>query len=364
MSAKDKAGASAEPAKEPLSRLLIHTDAVESASVSRIKQMLEKGQDDEKILAMKQTISMLLSGQPAPQLLVPIIRFVMPSKNHTIKKLVLLYLEVVDKNNDDGTFILVVNGLLRDLNYPNEYVRGSCLRFLGSLRQPDLLVPLLESVRQNLQHRNAYVKRQAVIALHAIHDQYPHLLPDAPDLLYEVLQSSEDDNVCKRNAFMALFSVDRDKALEYINNQLDSALSLGEILQLVLLQLIRRAVLANPEQRGRYLRTVHTLLSAPSVAVQYEAAHTLTALTSAPTAVRAATQTYLKILVSASDNNVKLVVLDRLLQLRKSHSKVLQRLVMDVLRALQSPAADIRAKTPNWQWIWCPQSTLERSFLL
>jgi len=79
--------------------------------------------------------------------------------------------------------------------------------------------------------------------------------------------------------------------------------------------------------------------------VQYEAAHTLTVLSNAPTAIRAAAQCYLKLLVSASDNNVKLVVLDRLLQLRKGHIKVLQRLVMDVLRALQSPAPDIRSKT-------------------
>ena len=94
MASKDKPANTAE-AKEPLSRLLVHNDAVESASVSKIKSMLEKGSDEDKIFAMKQTIAMLLSGQPAPQLLVPIIRFVMPNKNHTLKKLVLLYLEVL-----------------------------------------------------------------------------------------------------------------------------------------------------------------------------------------------------------------------------------------------------------------------------
>lgn len=94
MAAKKGEDKPSEPPKEPLSRLLVHSDAVESAPISKIKQQLEKGNDDEKILALKQTISLLLSGQPAPQLLIPIIRFVMPSKNHTIKKLVLLYLEV------------------------------------------------------------------------------------------------------------------------------------------------------------------------------------------------------------------------------------------------------------------------------
>ena len=48
-----------------------------------------------------------------------------------------------------------------------------------------------------------------------------------------------------------------------------------------------------------------------------------------------------------SDNNVKLIVLDRLMSLRgvAAHEKVLQDLVMDILRVLSSPDLEVRKKT-------------------
>lgn len=48
-----------------------------------------------------------------------------------------------------------------------------------------------------------------------------------------------------------------------------------------------------------------------------------------------------------SDNNVKLIVLDRLIALKNSptHQKVLQDLVMDILRVLASADIEIRKKT-------------------
>lgn len=60
-------------------------------------------------------------------------------------------------------------------------------------------------------------------------------------------------------------------------------------------------------------------------------------LLAAPTAIKAAASTYIHLLVKESDNNVKMIVLDRLMELQKKHSKILQRLAMDILRALVSP---------------------------
>ena len=51
------------------------------------------------------------------------------------------------------------------------------------------------------------------------------------------------------------------------------------------------------------------------------------------------------LLNSQSDNNVKLIVLERLAELKKRHSKVLQEVLMDILRALASPNIDICQKT-------------------
>ena len=86
------------------------------------------------------------------------------------------------------------------------------------------------------------------------------------------------------------------------------------------------------------------MLSSPSAAVSYEAAWTLVSLSSAPTAVRAAAVTYTNLLNSQNDNNVQLIVLERLEALKTKHPKIIQELLMDVLRALSSPNPDICRK--------------------
>ena len=49
-------------------------------------------------------------------------------------------------------------------------------------------------------------------------------------------------------------------------------------------------------------------------------------------------------IVKESDNNVKLIVLDRLVAMKDSpaHERVLQELVMDVLRVLASPDLEVQ----------------------
>lgn len=59
-------------------------------------------------------------------------------------------------------------------------------------------------------------------------------------------------------------------------------------------------------------------------------------LSSAPTAIKAAASCYIELVVKESDNNVKLIVLDRLIAMKDSsvYERVLQDLVMDILRVL------------------------------
>jgi coatomer subunit beta len=62
----------------------------------------------------------------------------------------------------------------------------------------------------------------------------------------------------------------------------------------------------------------------------------LVTLSNAPTAIKAAASCYIELVVKESDNNVKLIVLDRLITMKDSlnHERVLQDLVMDILRVL------------------------------
>lgn len=75
---------------------------------------------------------------------------------------------------------------------------------------------------------------------------------------------------------------------------------------------------ANPGERSRFIRCIYSLLNSQSAAVRYEAAGTLVTLSSAPTAIKAAATCYIELIVKESDNNVKLIVLDRLVALKVS----------------------------------------------
>eukprot|EP00965_Chrysotila_dentata_P243261 6205327-Pleurochrysis_carterae.AAC.1 len=54
---------------------------------------------------MKTLISLQLNGEVMPKLLMTVIRFVVPSDDHKLKKLLLIYWEVVDKTGSDGKLL-------------------------------------------------------------------------------------------------------------------------------------------------------------------------------------------------------------------------------------------------------------------
>ena len=71
-----------------------------------------------------------------------------------------------------------------------------------------------------------------------------------------------------------------------------------------------------------------------SSSVKYDSANTLVALTSNITAIKAAAKCYIELIVKESNNNVKLIVLDKLAELERTNKRVLDDLVMDILRVL------------------------------
>ncbi|KAL7165835.1 hypothetical protein ACSBR2_036660 [Camellia fascicularis] len=330
--------------------LLIHFDKGTPAIANEIKEALEGNDVPMKVDAMKKAIMLLLNGETLPQLFITIVRYVLPSEDHTIQKLLLLYLEIIDKTDAKGRvlpeMILICQNLRNNLQHPNEYIRGVTLRFLCRLNEAEIIEPLIPSVLANLEHRHPFIRRNAILAVMSIY-KLPNgeqLLVDAPEMIEKVL-STEQDQSAKRNAFLMLFTCAQDRAINYLLTHVDRVSEWGELLQMVVLELIRKVCRTNKAEKGRYIKIIISLLNAPSSAVIYECASTLVSLSSAPTAVRAAANTYCQLLLSQSDNNVKLIVLDRLNELKASHKEIMVDLIMDVLRALSSPNVDIRRKT-------------------
>lgn len=98
------ASQSVVPRERPCPLLVSHA-STDIPAIPHLKKALEDANVDVKIDALKKVILLILSGETAHQLLMPIIRFVLPSKDRTIKKLLLLFWEVVDKKAADGKLL-------------------------------------------------------------------------------------------------------------------------------------------------------------------------------------------------------------------------------------------------------------------
>jgi coatomer subunit beta len=306
----------------------------------------------------------MLGGEAMPRILMQVIRFCINSEDKQLKKLCMLYWEVVPKYQEmtgdelvqqaAGThvprkllpeMILVCNALMNDLNHPNEYVRGSMLRFLCKVKDEEILGPLIPSIKSCLTHRHAYVRKNAALTVFHAHKLHgDHLLPDGSDLIAEFI-AAETDTAARRNAFMMLLNENEPLAFEFLGQHMGDGISkFGDGFALLVLELTRRVCHKDPTQKSRFVRVLFHLLGSESAAVSYEASWTLVSLSSSPTAVRAAAVTYANLLNGQTDNNVQLIVLARLENLQTSHPKIVQELLMDIMRALSSPNPDICEK--------------------
>lgn len=82
---------------------LVHQDnAADVPTANELRTQLEKGTDDTKVQTMKTILTIMLNGDPMPQLLMHIIRFVMPSKSKPLKKLLYFYYEICPKLDAAG----------------------------------------------------------------------------------------------------------------------------------------------------------------------------------------------------------------------------------------------------------------------
>lgn len=70
--------------------MLVHFD--KPSSGNEIKEALEGNDGPAKVEALQKAIMMLLNGEQLPALFITIVRYVLPSEDHTVQKLLLLYL--------------------------------------------------------------------------------------------------------------------------------------------------------------------------------------------------------------------------------------------------------------------------------
>jgi len=303
---------------------------------------------EDQFEALKKLILCELNGEPQNNLLMDVLKYILPSTDKRLKKLCMYYLETIDKNDKNGKLrsemILACSHIQRLLEHPNEYVQGFALRFVCKIKEPDLLGPLIPSVTKSLEHRHSYVRKNAVLAIFSIYSDNEQLIPEAPELIENFL-NTEPEVAAKRNAFIMLFHCDQDRAVVYLRSIIDQVQTTGDLFQLAILNLLKKMAKNNPNERTKYLKVISSLLDSKSNAVLYQCAGTLVSLSASPVAIKAAASCYIKLLLTHSDNNVKLIVLDRIIELKERYPVVMQQVVMDLLRVLSgNPDMDIKKK--------------------
>ncbi|KAM0830803.1 hypothetical protein ACQ4PT_065970 [Festuca glaucescens] len=295
--------------------LLVHFDKGSPDVVEKVMVDLQGSDVAAKIAAMKLVIMLLLNGNKLPPLLRTLTLYVLPRKEPIFEKLFFLYLEIIDKRDAASgevcpEIILFVKYFRYNLEKRNEYVRAITLRLLCRFREPELLHPLVPCIIANLEHEQDF------------------------------------DADVRRTAFILLCDCAQDLAVSYLLDNAPHVAKWPDLLQMAALDLICKVCRSlDHSDEGGYMKIIFSILSnCKTAAVQYKCASTFLSLSSRPISVQVAAKTYCKLLTSQSDNNVNLMILDRLHELCTSHRYVMVNFFMDLLHSLAIPNVDIRRK--------------------
>lgn len=338
-------------------------------SVQELKALLEHSSDHEKLKGMQQLVTWMASGSPEiisqyDKLFVEVIRFVTPSKDHQVKRLTQLYWELLpmqDKQGNPRAEMLLVSQFLRnDLTHANEYIRAQMLRTVAKMCNLSMIKTIDQCIVDNLQHTFAYTRRCAATCIQALAEKFgPNILPQAiPDLENMALQ--EFDVAAQRAALQALIVVDPVRVARMFLLNSENATHLGDVGQLALVEAIKKvyslmfmtfpptqqSIALNQELTKEHLVNLLVLyLDSPSNAVVYEAAGTLLWISEfSPSSCKQACKALIKILLAEWDINIRLGVIERLMVVTRKCHGVFESFVVDVLRVLSSPSAELRQK--------------------
>jgi coatomer subunit beta len=85
---------------------LINSESDETVNEVTLRNDLEKSDVKTKTEALKKLIYMILNGEKfPPNMLMIVIRYCLPSNDHQIKKLLLIFWEIVPKRGPDGKLL-------------------------------------------------------------------------------------------------------------------------------------------------------------------------------------------------------------------------------------------------------------------
>ncbi|KAI5192101.1 coatomer subunit beta [Nematocida sp. AWRm77] len=199
--------------------LYISRERVETRSKDKLRVLLTKGREEDKIDALWQIVKETGMGMDHQDLLLTLTTVLPTTKDKRLVLLFYLYMESVCIEDEEGNLkdeILMVCNMIRShLMHPNEHVRTKAIRLVGRFRNAAIFDALKAPFAENLTYSNPYVRSAVYIALRSLMraPETRGLFENVFGLLKEQL-SVERDGVCLAEGYKTLEETDASAALE------------------------------------------------------------------------------------------------------------------------------------------------------
>ena len=252
-----------------------------------------------------------------------------------IKKMLFLFWEVIDKHKPDGTMkdeiILLCNGIRKDLDSPNECIRGRTLRLLTKLPYKEILENVKAAVFDNIKHVHPYVRSNAIMCVLSFIDNFGvDIVPDSlPDDLKEIILK-DTDTATRRNAYVLYSRISPMESLSLTqeimeNNEISE---LGDLFALCIVENLRKLNKIFPQKSSNFIHLLLELSVHKSHSVLFEIGSLLLEISSNPNVVSSAVNILCSLLHEERDNNTLIIILKKLYNIKNRHGEILQEQIL------------------------------------
>ncbi len=296
----------------------------------------------EKVEGLSHILGSMVNDDNYPQgLLISAIHNLTIVDDINVKKLLFLFWEIIDKQNKDGKikdeFILVCNSLRKDLESPNEYVRGRVLRLLTKLPLPEILENLKAAVFENLDHHHPYVRENALMCVMSFINNFGlDVIPDSlPEKLKETILK-DSDSTTKRNAYIVYSKIAPLESLALTEDILEKTevSEIGELFALCIAQNLKNMCLTLSQKKSQFIKMLLDLSVHKSHAVLFEIGMILLDVSSSPNVVANAVNILCSLLHDERDNNTLIIILKKLISIKHKYKDILQEQILSFANIL------------------------------
>jgi coatomer subunit beta len=314
----------------------IYIDQEPLTSYREVTKKISSKDIKEKEEGLKTLLGSMVNDDNYPQdIMINAIHHLTIVDDIRIKKLLFLFWEIVEKTNKDGKikeeFILVCNTLRKDLDSPNEYIRGRTLRLLTKLPMPEILENLKSAVFENLNHNHPYVKSNALMCTMSFINNFgSDCVPDSmPDQLKDIILK-DNDTATRRNAYLVLSKIAPMESLELTqeimeNNEISE---LGDLFALCIAENLKKLCKSFPNKTSIFINLLLELSVHKSHSVLFEISSILLEVSSSPNVVSTAVNIFCSLLHEERDNNTLVIILKKLIGIKNKHKEILQEQIL------------------------------------